>query len=174
MPTTPNVLLQEITYSWTKASRDPELAERLRQLPSAANLPDAVVDTDILHKVGYAEHNAFADPVVEVATGPLAMPLQLGCVTLEWVSSRLAVHYQYRLACGGLPERVSEARHALLATGQWLQILYNGRIPGAEGALWVYFKRILNVGFAESSMRRDGFAVTTPTQVWDECVAMTL
>jgi len=174
MPATPHVLLQEITYTWTKASRDPDLAERLRQLPSAVSLPRGVADADTMHKVGYSEHSAFAESAFDVATEPLAMPLRLGCVFVERASAKLAVDYQYRLACGGLPERAAEARHVLLVKGQWLQIMYNGRIPGAEGALWVYFKRIVNVGLTESPTRRDWFVVTAPTLLWDECVAMPL
>jgi hypothetical protein len=118
--------------------------------------------TDIfLHHVVYGEDNQFQMPRVQYwialrsgLPGPSTLHLPNWNVppfTLTGGNDTLLVQFEWGAEVGAPLRNYRHRREqATLATGQWMQVRYNGRHIYGEDGTWYYEKHAVNIGFSEA------------------------
>lgn len=153
-PPPPNLIVQVIHTTWTKAARGGPAAQARTTVPEQVPLlfpatSLSAVPAYLLHTLRYDETNGFIAPLAQ-ATGyepwpPAGVPVGLGARLACYPADGRALMYIYRSpahtgAPGGPPERTFR-----LAPGQWGQVCYNWRHAGEDH--WWYEKWVYNLAW---------------------------
>ncbi len=134
-----------------------------RSRPPAVLPPPDTTDTrapDIfLHFVACNESNQFQDPIAqfwitltsrlpEVST--LRLHRNVPLLTLTSSSDALQVTFSWHEVPGAPSRHHKHMRERVaLATGQWMQVRFNGRHRDSDGH-WYYQKHVFNIGIADA------------------------
>jgi len=114
-----------------------------------------------LHYVSYGEDNQFQAPHVQYwialrSCRPEPSTLHLPHwnvppLTLADANDKLQVRFEWGLEVGAPRRDYRHTREQVtLATGQWMQVRYNGRHLYGDDGTWYYEKHVLNIGFADT------------------------
>lgn len=162
------LVIQEITATWTKASRGSPAAALRNAVPKAVPLPSPIppVPTGgyILQLVLYGEKNAFQSPLVKVdLLRPLVKELSdaRALVDIEpetrWVIPNIRiVHSDEGMRVelwwkNGAPRREYPVLPKFtLKPDQWGRVEYNLRTSWYDGK-WIYRHTVLNIGYLTRS-----------------------
>jgi hypothetical protein len=146
------IVFQEIVTTWTKASRGGEGAQARNGVPETYSLPDEwrgtpTIETFFHQRIHYVEYYNFTKPniTLEVSAFPLDRWVHLnGGLALRLYPDGLAIEWRWTGSVGA-PERSSYPRRiAMLKSGQWAKLRYNGRMGHSN--YWMYRKSVVYIG----------------------------
>lgn len=162
------LVVQHIGTIWSKASRGGEEARRRNASPHALPLPLEVASKEgLLHFVFFNEHDNFVPHETSQSLASLTAPLRQGCVTIQRdEGGTCQVAFRWTNGKGGAPERSHCRRNLTLPSGQWCQVLWNGRFTDPDSGRWWYEKHVVNVGWGEFT--RQHFRLIPPISFFQD------
>jgi len=137
------IVVQELRTRWTKLSRGAPAASLRNRTPRALRLPVRHVQSQnsFFHRVVFAEEAAFEPRVKEADFFANAKRELAGVEIRSDVSPLLVTFVWSHFGCGA-PERPHGQRASILS-GEWCQILQNGRF--GYDREWAYQSTVVNI-----------------------------
>ncbi len=186
------IYIQEITTSWTKASRGGDGAVKRGRVPDAVELPQSPFPSSAtadkypfyLHLLWYTEYHGY-DVRSEylksdVAANPISEILNRDGVKVSFSGDSLAVRYQWDWNLGAPGRRTQDSTGTFvpvhhspeqkafeLQIGQWGRILFNGRHSDWDDGRWTYSQHTFNIGLFLNPPQ-NVFLETAPVKVYSK------
>jgi len=158
------IVVQELRTRWTKLSRGAPAASSRNRTPRGLRLPVQHVQAQdsFFHRVVFAEEAAFEPQVKEAAFFANAKR-EIAGVEIRPDASPLVVSFVWSVFACGAPAR-PHGKRASLESGEWCQILHNGRF-GYDHE-WTYQSTVVNIAVL-TNWNPDAFLSSPPTFTMD-------
>jgi hypothetical protein len=169
------LIVQHIGIYWTKETRGGKGAVLRNAVPEALPLINMPSPADplalICESTIFRGQNSYQKPASSIKTKALTPGegLDFHCVHVCVEREQALVLYTYGTECAGAPRRYNDPRHFTLATGEWMRVMFNGRLTDWERR-WYYQKTILNIGLFEK-IARNAF-LGEPTRIFSDMAMM--